>query len=302
MTQVYKTMWSKYHCKIKDNLSIIRIEDEPYQLYNPFDYYSPNDSASLHIQFASIDITDNEAILDFINQFGFLGISIKNRFNDIEKHLGFFSMNVLNYLNEKEPCQNDKYILLNFIKENLKLTVSFDESLSYEAIYEESLEDISSEIKTFNSLLILIEKKNTATPEYLYELISNISSYEKYFSSNLKERTNGNIDLLKSYVTELIINTINKAIEHINPSLILNSDCNSTYKPQWNSKSLISAMYTMLYLDLVQGITIKKCKNTTCTAFFEIYGMDHRKEFCSKKCAQSNASREYRKRIKERKI
>ncbi|MBU3075622.1 CGNR zinc finger domain-containing protein [Clostridium estertheticum] len=303
MAEEYTTIWGKYACKIEDGIKIVKITTEPTELYNPFNSYTQDNTTSLHIQFASIDVNDPKNILDFINKFGFLGLDIRNRFEKIELELGFLSMELFKYITGKENIIDNKESLISTAKNMYNITIGSSDLLSHHSIHEESLDDISYEITRLKDLLTLIEKKDSSNPEQLYELIYNASDH---FSRYLFERDNneqkGNLDILKSTANDCIMDAINKEIQHVSPLLVPNASSSGSFDTKWNSNTLISTIYTMLYLDLIVGKRIKKCKNLTCGKFFDVYGANTRKKFCTTKCAQSNASREYRKREKEGKV
>ena len=300
--QVYNATWCTSPCEIKDGIKIVRIATEPTKLYNPFYYYKKDSFSSLYLQFASIDTLNSESILNFINKFGFLGLDIRKRIVMIEKELGLLSIDLLKYISGTGSILEDNEKLISISKNAFKLTVGSDYSLSHQSINQENLDDISYEIEKLKNILILIQKKDTATTEELYKLIFNASDdYERYF---FEEHLNGfknNTDTLRLHINNLIMDTINKEIDYVSPMLTLNPSVDSKFQPRWNTKTLISVMYTMLYLDLVQGVTIKECQNITCGNFFEVYGHNDRKIYCDDNCAKSNASRQYRKREKKKK-
>lgn len=58
----------------------------------------------------------------------------------------------------------------------------------------------------------------------------------------------------------------------------------------WRYRSLLQAMYLMLYLDLTGGNTIKKCLSRGCPNYFR-QGPQGRSKFCSRACANLASTR-----------
>lgn len=297
----YKTTWGKYPCSINDNMNIVRMTDKPIKIYNPFDFYYPSESHSLHIKFASINTSNTSEILNFINEFGFLGLDIKERKETLEKQLGQIIIEIYKHSTKKESMFDDSERLISTLKNACNLTINHDVSEAFESIHEESVERISLEVDKFRGLLILIENKDNTTAEELYKLIFNASDayHQTFFEMDYGSYKN-DTNKLRLEANNCIIYRINDELSLVTPSIDITVFDNNKFQPQWKTNTLISALYTMLYLDLIQGKEIRQCKNPTCHNFFDVYGNYRIKKFCTKRCAQAKASRNYRKRQKKK--
>ena len=58
----------------------------------------------------------------------------------------------------------------------------------------------------------------------------------------------------------------------------------------WRHRSLLQAMYLMLFLDLTGGATIKKCQSRGCPGFYRT-GPQRRSKYCSERCANRASTR-----------
>lgn len=297
MIKAFKMEWARYQYKIEDNSKIVRLPNEPAVIYDLYDFYV-QDNSSLYLKFAAININNHEDILDFINKYGFLGLNIRDRFERAETLLEqltikftkqFFGDTQLNNVEELKSISKEAFSYM-----------WDDDVLSYESLYEESLKSISDEITKFNNLLILIDQKDTTEKEELYQLLFNASDdYSRYFFEI--DKNEYTLDKLKVDANQCIRDTINKELGQVSP--ILSFD-DSKFDTIWNTRTLISALYTMLYLNLVQGKKLRKCKNITCNEFFNVTNDNTVKKFCDSSCARANAARDYRRRekIKRKKV
>jgi hypothetical protein len=58
----------------------------------------------------------------------------------------------------------------------------------------------------------------------------------------------------------------------------------------WEYRSLLQAMYVMLFLDLTGGNAIKKCQSRGCPNYFRV-GSQSRSRYCSERCANRASTR-----------
>jgi hypothetical protein len=92
---------------------------------------------------------------------------------------------------------------------------------------------------------------------------------------------------------ELLVSTerfvsFNSFLEEVSPRAVMGEDGN--LERGWYCRSLIQAMYVMLYLDLTGGNTIKKCQSRGCLNTFRV-GSQSTSKYCSKQCAYRAATR-----------
>jgi hypothetical protein len=164
----------------------------------------------------------------------------------------------------------------------MRLILTLWESLSFR--------DIDSIDK--NTLELWIFGKDENTKQHLINDFAKSQTYEQALF----------------FAKQIITGEINKQINHVRPYLSNDSvhdflkNPSKALKGYWNCPDLLSAMYIMIYMDFVQGKMIRKCKNETCSEWFEIYGNDDRKIYCTSKCANTQGKREARRVKKESKV
>ena len=86
----------------------------------------------------------------------------------------------------------------------------------------------------------------------------------------------------KSYVS------LNRYLEDVSPRAHIGP--NGNLERGWRYRSLLQAMYVMLYLDLTGGSTIKKCQSRGCPNYFRS-GPQGRSKYCSGRCANRASTR-----------
>jgi hypothetical protein len=87
------------------------------------------------------------------------------------------------------------------------------------------------------------------------------------------------------------LSSFNSYLEQAAPRAVLGKDGN--LERGWSCRSLLQAMYVMLWLDLTGGSTIKKCKRRKCSNYFRI-GSQSKSIYCSRKCADTASTRKGR--------
>lgn len=110
-----------------------------------------------------------------------------------------------------------------------------------------------------------------------------------------------NMASIIDYCNGLISIVVSRNLRDVSP------DINYSFKTRkltggWHAPNLLTVLYVMLYLDLVQGKLLRKCKNKKCPKYFEIAGNETRKIYCNNDCAKTQWQREKRREEKEEKI
>ena len=91
--------------------------------------------------------------------------------------------------------------------------------------------------------------------------------------------------------------SVNQRLQEVSPRVLLGEDGN--LKPGWYYRSLLQAMYIMLYLqamyimlylDFTGGNTVKKCQSRGCLNYFRV-GSQGESIYCSLKCANRASTR-----------
>lgn len=84
---------------------------------------------------------------------------------------------------------------------------------------------------------------------------------------------------------------LNSYLEDVSPRSLVGKDGN--LERRWRYRSLLQAMYVMLFLDLTGGTTIKKCQSRGCPNYFRA-GPQIRSKYCSTRCANRASTRKGR--------
>lgn len=180
---------------------------------------------------------------------------------------------------------------------------------------EESVEEFIKELKRMRVIVSMREAIATNNIEYLkfgIDFLDEMNwqeaegepwrSYSSEYKSILEtnEDQADDIRFLTLCANISIKREVNKQLLNVNP--VINFDGyfedEQQFHGTWKANNLLSAMYVMLYMDLIGGKGIKKCQNKTCPEWFVVYGNDDRKIYCDNTCARQQAQREYRKRKK----
>lgn len=258
----YEFHWAKKPCMIYD-ASIISIDDEDWIFYEPLNHYGNDNEKSMYLRFATL--TNNEEIEQFISEFGFLG---------------------------------------------LNKTFDYDRIFIHGGDIEEPIKDIEREVRKMR-LLIDIREGLTPDNENVEKLENNIKELElirfnedKEFNGYFfGERKNANPYLECIYIFRVAARAIgmevNRQLVGVTPNIEYSWET-KYFISKFTPYNLLNAMYVMFQQDLVQGKTIRKCRNETCRDYFELYGQDDRKIYCNRTCASQQVQREYRRRKKKK--
>jgi hypothetical protein len=77
---------------------------------------------------------------------------------------------------------------------------------------------------------------------------------------------------------------LNAFLEEVSPRAFIGEAGN--LERGWRYRSLLQAMYIMLFLDLTGGNTIKKCKRRKCSNYFRV-GSQSKSIYCTPRCASA---------------
>jgi hypothetical protein len=171
------------------------------------------------------------------------------------------------------------------------------------------------EIISDDSFDSFIEKEASS---YIQEVKSKMSNQENWFlKGQAWERMNKEIN--KNHIDKQI-EIISKLLDANNSVIIKLAKEFTTFLFNLHIKSVdpimeysthafgrfrtripLSAIYFECFFNFCKGSVFRLCKNPTCGKYFEIYGADERKIFCTHKCANLFTVRNKRKAERERK-
>lgn len=86
-------------------------------------------------------------------------------------------------------------------------------------------------------------------------------------------------------------NSLNSYLQDVSPRVVLDEDGN--LERDWHCRSLLQAMYAMLFLDLTGGNTIKRCESRGCLNYYRL-GAQGKSRYCSERCANRASTRRRR--------
>lgn len=313
----FQMAWDIKSCRLNNDF-IEEIKGLPEGLYNPFDHYR-NGGTELYLQFIAIDENDPQSILRFINTYGFLGFR-----NDRERMYSESINSVIDShqkINEsterlasllikqasKNPAFADEAIQSISWKPNIELSPEDYNDLFSIAQLEpesESLGDIKQEILVMRALVLLWQALRAKHREDVLTQLENLYLLDHDDDTvDPMSRFKDLADTVLWYkAADSLSRWVNQRLSGVTPSLgnMFAESCSFT--GLWYSPHLLSAMYVMFFMDLTQGVILRKCQNKTCKEFFSVYGGDERKIYCSDRCAKAHAQREYRRRQKDQEL
>lgn len=251
--------------------------------YNPFNE-SNYTNRPLYILFSEIKTEDD--IVDFISQYGFLGLhfeSLKNK-NWLEylKSVSKSSDFLQNYSESVEEFMNEVHTMSAL----LELIKSFND-------VSKEMDLISSSIK--DKLLRSNELSRLMNSEVLKDSINNVYRYngrslETDFGNDTMPPRIIAADLISLEIERRLETVLLKPVYSISEKAFIESR---------TVINLITAMYLMLYEDLVSHKRFALCENRTCNRWF-IIDTRHAKKFCCSRCEVAEKQRRYRKNKKRR--
>jgi hypothetical protein len=334
--------WDIMPCEI-NNDRIVETGSSPTRQYNPFDFYGQIGTKQiepLYRKFVAIDENNEAAILEFITEFGFLGLNkaVRGRFNDeinrYSDNIRKLTSNILStslqnlkiytYKITKSMVDNNKppaWVYTTDQEEATKALMAdmyrvqgisgLDESDLRELMIDtqlekyESIHEIKIEIMRMRYILRLWECMASNDINYIYEKTKALvylartetrKHKEQFYPFDIEEIPTTVVTALY-YARAVMSAEINKQLKLVHPRISV-TDIKEFYRnPEksfgglWIAPDLLAAMYTMIYMDFTQGKKVRKCKNETCSKWFEIYGNDERKIYCDPKCANTQGKR-----------
>jgi hypothetical protein len=308
--------WKRKQCDII-NGQIVELTGLPEEEYNPFDYYFRDGTKSLHNQFIEIDETSAEEIKKFVNAYGFLGLneSWVSWWNGHREGLAKYlelnpvinevsSENMATFINDLLGAA-DRFTFDNtaadFIYTALPKNVPLPRGEEEQIRDHEDVDDFVKEILKMRAIVNLRNYIKENDTDAIIEEIKRFYELEKWdmkFFRLVYLNEKSNAAEIKVKAKMFIASQINTYVSsETYPVLDWRGD-DSSFKSSWKTTSLLSAMYTMLFMDLAGGKIIRKCRNETCNKYFPIYGNDERKIYCDATCKRSQVQREYRRRKK----
>ena len=270
-------------------------------------------SDCIYLQFTSINPSDYSEILKFINKYGFIGlayhfgnnsasimpgtkieggvvsgafttpISLGENIYDVQFHINLIQSII--WINE-EIKQSDDY---NTILDNYSNLYDFLNMMCIDLAFGRRNKSEDG----FDDMIV--------AEDFLYDIV-NCKCFE-YFKgeiplNELKQAVD--IKELKKECLDAQEKVLNHFLSFVNPIVACDILCDHL-ECKWIANNLLSAMYFEIFIAMNNGKNIRKCANKTCSNYFEVYGNDTRKIYCSTKCAQSEAKRKQRRREKEQK-
>ncbi|WP_140456852.1 MULTISPECIES: hypothetical protein [Priestia] len=307
--QIYfSTNWYKNEEYQLKNNQIIP-QSTSIESYDPFDYYrnplpewmvehvfgneKKGRKMFIHTSFASLDVNNNQQILNWINLFGFPFFSFlleeKEKRKKVYKNKeGVFFPNSIMTFSKKIG----RFILdTNERKNNLSLDVCRFEK---EGLY---LEEIKEEIRRINVILELSEVKKGMDLFSLSKNANDVLSawriYVPQFRELGEERGEESELVFELTVQKYYQETFNLALEAVSPTI--------SFEKQetiwgWRFDSLLAAIYIMLSSDISNKLLPRRCAYVKCKTYFKP-GRE-KNIYCTPECqekAKTHRSREKKK-------
>ena len=330
--QVPEMKWLRKKCRIEDGV-IVEVRGHPVEWYNPFAHYGGDCERSLYLEFTDIaydymidpEYNGNERIEEFVNTYGFLGLEkcevdaiVAKKYNEMAGTgallLSRCHQNHHTDLNDTTNALINSYPypdLVNDILDRAGIIGNSDNSAFMQLFEElkeagqlkpcaERVDDFVAEaaamFMSINLWQAVSQEDLSMTKEYLSTFWSNSDEQGSDIAQALELGSNEPWIIYK-YAMKLIGSIVNERLQNIAP--ILNCDgLKASFKGTWKVPNLISAMYLMLYMDIVEGKIVRRCKNETCEHYFS--SNDKRKIYCSPECAGAQTQRAYRRRKKSK--
>jgi len=246
-----------------------------YRLYNEEvrndkiikDVTSISEKNAVFLDFISINYEDQRKILDFYDKYGSLGFGKAPRYGesicDVIKEIRIMQL----ILDIEEHIKNKEISL------TLRSLFELNKLIS---IWYQGVEFLTDGIIYSQDIELMLDKG-------FYDFDNSSPEFNAMFFF---------------YAKYAVCRMVNSYISEIKPELKLSRDM--TYIGNWHSKNLLSSMYFEIFLKLSSNKRFRKCKNSTCSNYFEIIGADTRKIYCNRDCANLEAKR--MERTRKRKI
>ncbi len=279
--------WAVHVCEMVGD-KIAAQKGFPVAHYNPFDYHNVEGRRTLYLQFIEVDETDTNEIFKFVSKYGFLGFK-----HDTEK------VSLEPYKEERKKY-SDHLASLRRTPESDGFIKELVTAISWRDV--ELIEDIRQEILEMRTIVNIVHEIQSGTEISLGPVFDLYSRAIPFDSTSIEEIQHEFDDqALRFFAKSAVELRIDTKLKGVHPHLGSNKDGNR-FSGTWRVPTLLSAMYLMLYTDIVGSKMFRKCRNVTCNMYFPIYGNDARKVYCSNNCARLQAQREYRQRKKRDEI
>ncbi|RBN42929.1 hypothetical protein DMN50_02515 [Priestia megaterium] len=297
--------WSK-HCRYEIEGELIVPKEGPLKRYNPLDYYKNpltiemveeifgkkkkrNTDMFIHTSFASLDVTNEQEILNWVNTFGlpfvpFLKVDDKERKQIYEsKKNVFFPHDIKNLYRKTQE--------FTLPRPNISRNPLLKEGIIWETegIY---IEEVKEEIRRVKYILELKEAKDKSDFSSLSKTALEIVSYWQLYTPEYQQ--NIAQDLIFSAATDhYIVDTFNMALRNVRPLIFFE---NGEGEWGWHFDALLAAIYIMFSIDMTESKIPQKCKYVNCNTYFK--ATTEANVYCSTQC-QDNA-KTYRAREKKK--
>lgn len=289
--KTYKMEWIRKQHKI-ENGRIVPIEKGEGVKYNPFDYYGEGKD-KLYLKFITIDETKPKQIENFINEFGTLGLDRDmNRIDHI--YIKFLETKNKLYKEVIKPFKERDKEKINNLTSICKvfegILIELSQGIS-------DIDDFIREVKTMRIIVGLWEAlKNSNNKKMIYLINEYWEDKNPEIAYLEMDCFNYEIEI-RNHAKLHIVTIIDKYLKNVTPTIDF-IETSQKFISGWAAVNLITAMYTMLYMDIVKEKKIRKCGNETCSDYFFIKGNDERMIYCDHSCARQQTQREYRRRAK----
>lgn len=268
--------------------------------------YPRFDSANMHhqIEYAIRDTIQKESFDKLLAEKVALEMYCYHKIRSIVEN----PQNAPTWANKQTPdyddmnaaCENiDKESMAYLFPEQIKKRQP--ENLpEYRTIESENISEIKREVTRMKLVLKLWESLSFDEIDMIHTntiaLIRFVNSLGEFIKPNTEPEYPNQIETARYWAGLHIGMQVNRQIHYVRPVIDMSSIRNNIskwngFEGQWIAYDLLSAMYTMIYMDIVQGKMIRKCKNETCPNWFEIYGNDERKIYCNSKCSNTQGKR-----------
>jgi hypothetical protein len=271
--------------------------------YNIFDFYLPGNRQrdSIHQIFASVDLNDDKAITGFYTRFGPLGLY--NR--EIIKIVAFPpNLRHIYRMPESSPVagvQRDINELMpmdmlmgkyHIPRDVFPIPIEGDLVLPDKKVATldtwEPVDKFREECIRFRWIL---ELRNAIADKNIMEIKELLESSNNQLYRNAVKGKDDNG--LLYIATGAVMWAVNGEMENrVTPLLMFDERDGISKKISWRCDSLLTALYTMIFLDITRGVLTRRCENEKCTKFFEAGNPKVR--FCSTSCQSAVKTQRYR--------
>lgn len=308
-------IWGQAEARISNDGYYIERLDIP-EFYNIMD----TDQSRIYIDFSNINLSDNDSIINFVKEYGLLGIAgwnykinVKSRKIEQRRMLlpekGDIENNVL------KPIDNSDYIN-KFHTDMGNMDCESEDAfliMNQKIPAREPLEDFKREAQKYKNIIGLYNGINTDNKK---NIIKNLTDLEPWsISLSLESSIAGKpisclpslIDIEQETSIDKLINIGERAIHcFINDAL---ETVSMKIEPgQWrpyltyyslDAPSLLQALYFQLCFNMVNNQPIKKCPRLSCGEFFIPTRIDQK--YCTVDCKNAEKQKRYRLNLKEHK-